>query len=312
MRLYAKVISFVFHTEISGYNKVSFWLFKINTALIHCTEPETLDTCTDSGISTVALATATSLQEQRNVHTSGYVNATWWARNDSSGRSGAESGVPREAGGGRAPLGAAAGTDLPWLPGSASAGEARPARRRGPRPSCPASRRRPARLREVADEKIDRSSTSAGAHHGPGDRRRAVARRRATNPARPPASRPREYRTYRPEFAILKREQWDIYFRTLRPLGHSTARGNRCGAERNTSRKMHRCKQIRTLTRNPFVTAAVIRHFNPHTEMYRQSTDLFGTSCRSQIVYGFEAIKLRFFIVRSTWYKIFVIKLSVI
>lgn len=71
-----QVISFVFHTEISGYNKVSFWLFKINTALIHCTKPETLDTCTDLGISTVALATATSLQEQRNVHTSGYVNAT--------------------------------------------------------------------------------------------------------------------------------------------------------------------------------------------------------------------------------------------
>lgn len=80
--------------------------------------------------------------------------------------------------------------------------------RGGPPARCPSRRRRPARRREVADKKIDRSSTSAGGRSQPvpggPPRHRSLSEgsARARIPRRPHCQRCSGLR-----FAILKREQ---------------------------------------------------------------------------------------------------------
>lgn len=104
-------------------------------------------------------------------------------------------------------------------------------------------RHRPARRREVADKKIDRSSTSAGGRPEPVPGGPSHRLPLAEGPSRakiPPNLQLPRYN--RPKFAILKREQWDIYFWTLWRSGTTSVTVNGRGAKHEITQTLHRCK----------------------------------------------------------------------
>lgn len=104
---------------------------------------------------------------------------------------------------------------------------------------------------------IGHQPRAAGGQGGPGVRR-AAAKPRGVLRWCWPSRRRRNI----PEIAILKREQWNIYFWTLSRRGRPLWRLPDAEPSSAGRGGTPLCR-IRTLTRNPFVNAADIRHLNP-------------------------------------------------
>lgn len=104
-----------------------------------------------------------------------------------------------------------------------------------------------------------------------------------------------------PVFALLDTSDPKRHFETgtMRyllsnaPTTGSVATVSGCSARQTPHHLQGRCKCIRTLIRNPLVTAADIRHRNPHRNLQAIRRSFWRLSDRQlAFVYDFEAIKI--------------------